>query len=145
MDTAALRERPQMKGNSQKATQPAKGFLELIGLEFTKLEKGFSRSELDITAALLNPYDTLHGGVVYALADTGMGGALSTCLEEDERCSTIEVKINYLKSVRSGRLTCDTKLIHKGKNIAFLESVVKDGEDIPLATATGTFNIFKHR
>lgn len=126
-----------------KASQPAQGFLELIGFKFIKKGKGFSRSELTITASLLNPYDTVHGGVVYSLADTGMGGALSTCLEEDERCSTIEIKINYLKSVPSGTLTCDTKVIHKGKNIAFLESVVKDHEDKPVATATGTFNIFK--
>ena len=117
--------------------------MELIGLKFIKMEKGFSRSELCISDSLLNPYDTLHGGVVYSLADTGMGGALSSCLEEDERCSTIEIKINYLKSVRSGRLTCDTKVIHQGKNIAFLESVVKDHQDRPVATATGTFNIFK--
>jgi len=128
-----------------KTSKPAKRFLELIGFKFIKREKGFSRSELNITASLLNPYDTVHGGVVYSLADTGMGGALSTCLEEDERCSTIEIKINYLKSVRSGRLICDTKVIHKGKNIAFLESVVKDHEDRPVATATGTFNIFKHK
>ncbi|MGA3086339.1 MAG: PaaI family thioesterase [Thermodesulfobacteriota bacterium] len=126
-----------------KTPKPAKRFLELIGLKFIKMEKGFSRSELTITASLLNPYDSLHGGVVYSMADTGMGGALSSCLEEDERCSTIEIKINYLKSVHSGRLTCDTKVIHQGKNIAFLESVVKDHKGKPVATATGTFNIFK--
>jgi acyl-CoA thioesterase len=126
-----------------KAPKPAKRFLELIGLKFVKMEKGFSRSELTITGSLLNPYDTLHGGVVYSMADTGMGGALSTLMEEDERCSTIEIKINYLKSTRSGRLVCDTKVIHKRKNIGFLESSVKDQEDRLVATATGTFYIFK--
>jgi acyl-CoA thioesterase len=126
-----------------KTPKPAKGFLELIGLTFVKMGKGFSRGELEITDSHLNPYDTLHGGVVYSMADTGMGGALSTCLEKDERCSTIEIKINYLKSVRSGRLVCDTKVIHKRKNVAFLESSVKDQEDQIVATATGTFYIFK--
>lgn len=130
-----------MLEKNKKTPNPAKRFIELIGLKFIKMEKGFSRSELKITDSLLNPYDTLHGGVVYSMADTGMGGALSTCLEEDERCSTIEIKINYLKSIRSGRLICDTKVIHQGKNIAFLESVVKDHEAQLVATATGTFNI----
>jgi len=126
-----------------KTPKPANRFCNLIGLQFTEMEKGFCRTELKITDSHLNPYGSLHGGVIYTLADTGMGGALSTLLEEDERCATIEIKINYLKSVRSGRLTCNTKVIHKGKNIAFLESVVKDYQDRPLATATGTFNIFK--
>jgi acyl-CoA thioesterase len=126
-----------------KASKPAKGFLELIGLKFINMKKGFCRAEIIITDSLLNPYDTLHGGVIYSMADTGMGGALSTCLEEGERCSTIEIKINYLKSMRSGRLICDTTVIHKRKNIAFLESSVKDQEAQLVATATGTFYIFK--
>jgi len=128
-----------------KTPKPANRFCDLIGLQFTEMEKGFCRTELKITESHLNPYDSLHGGVIYTLADTGMGGALSTCLEEDERCSTLEIKINYLKSRRSGRLICDTKVIHKGKNIAFLESVVKDHEDKPVATATGTFYMFKNK
>jgi acyl-CoA thioesterase len=132
-----------MPAKLSKTPKPAKRFLELIGLKFIKMEKGFCRAELKITDSLLNPYDTLHGGVVYSMADTGMGGALSTLMEEGERCSTIEIKINYLKSMRSGRLVCETKVIHHGKNIAFLESVVKDQEDRLVATATGTFNIFK--
>jgi acyl-CoA thioesterase len=123
-------------------SKPANRFCDLIGLQFTEMEKGFCRTELVITDSHLNPYGTLHGGVVYSLADTGMGGALSTLLEDDEQCSTIEIKINYLKSMRAGRLLCKTKVIHKGKNIAFLESVVKNSEDKRVATATGTFNIF---
>ena len=134
-----------MPGENQKTSQPIRRFCDLIGLKFIKMEKGFSRSELKITDSHLNPYDSLHGGVIYTMADTGMGGALSTCLEEDERCSTIEIKINYLKSMHSGRLVCDTKVIHKGKSVAFLESVVKDHETQLVATATGTFNIFKNK
>ncbi len=122
--------------------KPINRFCDLIGLHFTEMEKGFCRTELIITDSHLNPYGTLHGGVVYSLADSGMGGALSTLLEDDERCATIEIKINYLKSMGSGRLDCETRVIHKGKNIAFLESVVKNPEDKLVATATGTFNIF---
>jgi acyl-CoA thioesterase len=126
-----------------KSLKPVNRFCDLIGLQFTEMEKGFCRTELKITDSHLNPYGTLHGGVVYSLADTGMGGALSTLLEEDERCSTLEIKINYLKSMRSGLLSCDTKVIQKGKNIAFLESEIKNSEGILMATATGTFNVFK--
>jgi len=121
---------------------PVRRFCDLIGLQFTEMEKGFCRTELPINDAHLNPYGSLHGAVVYALADTGMGGALSTLLEKGEQCATIEIKINYLKSVRSGALNCETKVIHKGKSIAFLESMIKDSRDRMIATASGTFNIF---
>jgi acyl-CoA thioesterase len=124
-------------------SNPAKGFLDLIGLQFAERAEGFCRTEIAITDSHLNPYGTLHGGVVYSLADTGMGGALSTLLEDDERCSTVEIKINYLRSMGSGRLICDTRVLHQGRTIAFLESTVKNQEDSLVATATGTFNIFK--
>lgn len=116
-------------------------FCDLIGLEFTELEPGFCRTELTVKESHLNPYGTLHGGVVYALADTAMGGALSTLLSERERCSTIEIKINYLRPVQGGRLVCETRVLQKTKNIAFLESEVKDGENALVATASGTFMI----
>jgi len=123
--------------------KPANGFLDLIKLQFTERSKGFCRTEITITDSHLNPYGTLHGGVVYSLVDTGVGGALSTLLEEGERCSTVEIKINYIRSLGSGRLFCETRVLHQGRTIAFLESTVKNQEDKLVATATGTFNIFK--
>jgi acyl-CoA thioesterase len=132
-----------MPNKIPKSSKIVNRFCDLIGLQFTEMEKGFCRTELSITDAHLNPYGTLHGGVVYTLADTGMGGALSTLLADDEKCSTIEIKINYLKSRRSGKLICNTKVIHQGKSIAFLESLITDQGDQKVATATGTFNIFK--
>jgi acyl-CoA thioesterase len=132
-----------MANRIRKSEKPAIGFLDLIRLRFTDRGKGFSRTELTITDSHLNPYGTLHGGVVYSLADTGMGGALSSMLEDGERCSTVEIKINYLRSIVSGRLVCDTKVLHQGRSIAFLESTVKNPEGQLVATATGTFNIFK--
>jgi acyl-CoA thioesterase len=127
----------------ERTVQPLRRFCDLIGLQYTEMEKGFCRTEISITDAHLNPYGSLHGGVVYTLVDSGMGGALSTLLEEGEQCATIEIKINYIKSIRSGMLNCETKVVHKGKSIAFLESMVKDSQKRIAATASGTFNIFK--
>ncbi len=120
-------------------------FCDLIGLRYTDLDRGCCRTELTITDAHLNPYGTLHGAVVYALADTGMGGALSTLLGEKESCATLEIKISYLDSVRTGTLLCETKVVQRGKGIAFLESEVFNQEHRLLAKASGTFRIFKPR
>jgi len=76
------------------------------------------------------------------MADTGMGGALYSDLDEDELCATIEIKIVYFTAVTSGVLTCETKLIHKSRKIAVLESEI-EGDGRPIAKAIGTFSIFK--
>lgn len=117
-------------------------FCDLIGLTFTKFQNGYTQCTLNLTKGLLNPHKTAHGAVLYAMADTGMGGALYTLLEEEELCATIEIKITYFKAVKSGTLVCDTNVINKGKKVAALESEIKLDDQL-IAKATGTFSIFE--
>jgi len=117
-------------------------FGELIGLNFSKCEKGYSQCVLEVNEKLLNPHKVLHGGVIYSMADTGMGGALYSCVDEDELCATIEIKIVYFTAATSGILTCDTKLVHRSKHIATLESEIVNNGCV-IAKAIGTFSIFK--
>jgi acyl-CoA thioesterase len=114
---------------------------ELIGLTFTKLDKGYSQCSLNIEKKLMNPHGFLHGGVMYSMADTGMGAALYSILEENESCATIEIKISYFKPVNNGVLICNTKVIHKGRNISALESEILHNEKL-VAKASGTFSVF---
>ena len=117
-------------------------FGELLGLEFASIEGGHSRCSLDIREDLFNPYGVVHGGVIYSLADTGMGGALYSRLKGDELCSTVEIKIVYFRPVVSGTLTCDSDVIRRGRRLAFTESEIRRGDRL-IAKATGTFSIFK--
>ena len=131
-----------MKKEFPKQSKGFHPYGELIGLSFTELSKGSSECVLEVDAKLFNPHKVLHGGIIYSMADTGMGGALYSLLEKDELCATIEVKINYFKPVREGTLICRTKVVHKGKNVAVLESEVENEDNI-VAKAMGTYTIFK--
>ena len=117
-------------------------FGDLIGLKFTKLEKGYSQCTLEVVDKLLNPHKVVHGGVVYSMADTGMGAAAYTHLEKDELCATIEIKINYFKAIKTGVLICNTKVIHRGKKIVTMDSEILNDNQI-VAKALGTYSIFK--
>ena len=125
---------------TKKFLHNTKGFhpyAELIGLTFTN----HSQCTLNAEKRLMNPHGVLHGGVMYSMADTGMGAALYSLLEENESCATIEVKINYFKPVKEGVLICNTKVIHKGRSISALESEIMNNKKL-VAKATGTFSIF---
>jgi len=117
-------------------------FADLIGLKFTKLEKGYSQCTLEVVDKLLNPHKVVHGGVLYSMADTGMGAAAYSNLDKNELCATIEIKINYFKAVNSGTLVCNTKVIHQGRKIVTMDSEVSNDGQI-VAKALGTFSIFK--
>ncbi len=129
----------------QSAPQTDEGhnpFGELLGLEFTSIEEGHSRCTLNIGESHFNPYGVVHGGVIYSLADTGMGGAVYSRLKADELCSTVEIKIVYFRPVTSGTLACDSEVIRRGRRLAFTESEIRRGDRL-IAKATGTFTIFK--
>ena len=119
-------------------------FASLIGLNFTSKANGYSQCVLVVSENLFNPNGVLHGGVVYSMADTGMGGALHSSLTADESCATIEINIVYLKAVTAGVLTCNTKLLRRGRNIGVLESDVENEGNL-VAKALGTFSILKRR
>ena len=116
-------------------------FGELIGLEFEEFGDGRSRCTLEVTAELLNPHGVVHGGAIYSMADTGMGAALYSDIEEDELCTTIEIKITYLRAVRSGRLVCDTRVLNRTRKVAALESEIRSGGEL-VAKASGTFYVY---
>jgi acyl-CoA thioesterase len=117
-------------------------FGELIGLDFVEAEDGFTRGVIRVDEKLFNPHNVVHGGALYTMVDTGMGGAVYSCLEADELCATVEIKIVYMAPVTRGLLTCDTKVVHRGKRIVILESEVTN-EGRAVARATGTYSVFR--
>jgi acyl-CoA thioesterase len=119
-------------------------FADLIGLSIETRDNGVCLSTLTISEKLFNPYNTVHGAVLYALADTGMGAALSRLLNSGEYCATIEIKITYFKPVSQGKLACESKVINKGNRIASLESEIYNNEKL-VAKAYGTFSISQSR
>lgn len=117
-------------------------FGELIGLQIKRQESGRSELSLEVTPPLLNPHQVVHGAVLYALADTGMGAALYPTLAEGEMCATVEIKMNYFAPVFGGEVQCLTRLIHRGKKIAHLESELMS-QDKLIGKASGNYAIFK--
>ncbi|MFW6093158.1 MAG: PaaI family thioesterase [Pseudomonadota bacterium] len=116
-------------------------FASLIGLEVDDAEEGASVCSLVIDpASHHNPHGVTHGAVLYALADTGMGAAVYTRLGAGQTCATVEIKFNYFRSVRQGKVRCETAIVNLGRTIASLESrLYADGELV--ASANGSYAI----
>jgi acyl-CoA thioesterase len=122
-----------------KESLPPMGFQLLVGFDVTERGEGISRCELEVEEKHLNPHRVVHGGVVYTLADTGMGAAVYSVLEPHESCATIELKVVYIAPVRAGRLVCESRVVHR---VIVLESEVRNGDRLA-AKALGTFAVFE--
>jgi len=119
-------------------------FADLIGLVVTARDDGRARTELTIAPGHLNPHGVVHGAVLFALADTGMGAALYPSLADGESCATIELKLNFFRPAAQGTLVCDSTVVNRGRTIANLESrILLDGKLV--ASANGNFAIFPRR
>lgn len=119
-------------------------FAELVGLELVEQAPGHSRCRIQVRPEHFNPQEVVHGGIIFAMADTGMGAALYPMLDDGEMCATVEIKISYFKYVVEGALECTSTVVNKGKAICSLEADIRQGETL-VAKASGTFSIFRRR
>ena len=115
-------------------------FADLIGLTVAPDGLGGSIATLIADDKHMNPHGVVHGAVVYALADTGMGAALYPTLEKGQACATIDIKMSYFRPVKSGAISCTSAIDNKGRTIAHLTAKIEQGGKL-VALATGNFAI----
>ena len=93
-----------------------------------------------------NPAGIMQGGFLGAFADSAMGAAAVTFVE-DRRvfCVNAEVKISFLAAVPVGaELTCTAEVVSGGRQVAFVEASVvsrdpESGGECLVGRATSTY------
>jgi acyl-CoA thioesterase len=117
-------------------------FARALGLQMVERADGRCTMAIDINAEQhFSPQHAAHGGVAYSLADSAMGGALTSLLPDNMWCATLEMKFNYHIRVAEGRLTCEAQVLHQGKRIANLEAKLYQNGKL-VSSANGNFVIF---
>jgi len=80
----------------------------------------------------------LHGGLLMALADTGGAWCAFLNLPTGASTSTIESKTNFLRGVRSGRVTTVSRPLHVGRTTVVVDTEVRDDDGRLVARTTQT-------
>jgi uncharacterized protein (TIGR00369 family) len=110
----------------------------LVGLVLREIEPGRAVFEMRAEDRHHNPLGTLHGGVYCDLADAAMGWAYAATLQEGESFTTVEMKINFLRTVRRATLTAEAKVVKAGTTVGYVECEVKDEQGRLVAKAAST-------
>ena len=110
----------------------------LVGFRLTSIESGKAVFELEAGPQHANPMGTLHGGIVCDVADTAMGTAYASTLDEGESFTTLELKINFLRPFWSGTLVATGRTVKTGRTIGLAECDVTDAEGRLVARAMST-------
>jgi uncharacterized protein (TIGR00369 family) len=117
---------------------PPPPIAELIGFRIASVEPGRVVVEMDVEPRHANPMGTVHGGVLCDLADAAMGMAYASTLDEGETFTTLELKINFLKPVWTGRLAATGRLVKGGRTVGLTECDVVDDKERLVARASST-------
>jgi uncharacterized protein (TIGR00369 family) len=91
---------------------------------------------------LLRPGGTISGPTMFMLADTALFVAVIASIGPKSLAVTTNVSINFLRKPQLKDLIADCRLLKLGSRLAVGEvAIFSDGDDEPVAHATGTYSI----
>ena len=112
------------------ATLGANSFPGFVGVEIVKVDNNFGEARLEIKAVHFAPNGYLHAGCIVTLADTIAGYAcLYNLPANGVSFTTIELKANFLGSIKAGSMKAEARLGHAGKTTQVWDVVVSDEEN----------------
>jgi uncharacterized protein (TIGR00369 family) len=85
---------------------------------------------------------SIHGGILATFADVTAAVALWDAFEVGSEIPvTTDLHMRYYRQPRSGPLTADATVVHKGRRLLSTECVVSDAEQRVLARSTATYMV----
>lgn len=119
---------------------PAPPIAELMGMWITEVSEGRIVFATEPAEYQYNPLGTVHGGVAATLLDSAMGCAVQSMLPAGTGYTTLEIKVNYLRSMTSktGVVYSEGKVIHLGGRVATAEGRITDATGKLYAHGTTT-------
>jgi uncharacterized protein (TIGR00369 family) len=111
-----------------------------LGVSFDAYGDGWATAAWVPTELACNPAGAVHGGVYGVVHDAAMNFASNAALDSGDRTATLELKYSMLRSARAGEeLSVRCEVVRLTRQVAFLETAIRDGYGEPVSKGTGTF------
>lgn len=110
-----------------------------LGVQFEEYGPGWVRAAWAPTGSACNPLGGVHGGVFGVIHDAAMNFATNSALDSGDRAATLEISYQTIRPAAEGDLlTVRGEVVRVAKQVAYVESTVRNGNDI-VSRATATF------
>lgn len=117
-------------------------YIKLLGMELIGLREGEAVLQLKMRDELRQPHGVLHGGATASLIDTATAFAVITRLAPDEKATTVDLTVHYLRPVTEGTVTCTARVLRAGRRMLNLSADAVNEEGKLIATAISTYSKF---
>jgi uncharacterized protein (TIGR00369 family) len=106
-------------------------FFSLLSMKIRDAGIGYSVLEIDLDEKHIQPYGFIHGGVFASIIDAATFWAVFYGVEEEDAgLASVDLKLNYLKPVASGKLTAKGRQIKLGKSLGCAKAEVRNGTSV---------------
>ena len=124
---------------------PPPPIADLLGMRLVWVEPSSAAFEFDPAEFMYNPLGTVHGGIVTTLLDSAMGCAVHTTLPAGVGYTTLELKVNFVRSVltRLGPMRAEGKVVHAGPTVSTAEARLVDRSETLYAHGVSTLMILR--
>lgn len=113
-----------------------------LGFYAEAISEGAATVRMPFDDTSLRPGGTISGPSMMSLADFSMYAALLSAIGQVEMAVTTNLNINFLRLPSPTDVIAECRVLKLGKRLAVLEvTLFSDGEDDPIAHATGTYSI----
>ena len=121
----------------KKAHEADKGLPGYLGITIARFEPGVMEASMTVRPELLNPFGSMHGGVMAGLVDHCLGCVLYPLMARGQWAATTEFKLNYLSAVRGGTLEATASVLSMTKRTAVVRvEVTNEGRLACVAQGT---------
>lgn len=114
---------------------------ENMGILCEQTDRGASVATLDATADHCNRHGFVHGAVLFAMADIGMGSAVATALGHEQRVVSLSINVNYVRPAGPGRIKAHSMIVRLGKTIAVARAQIENADGSVCALVTADFHV----
>ena len=115
------------------------GMVANIGTRIVELRHGRLVLEGNLTAEShgfpTSRGTVVHGGAIATLADEALASAAFTAAEEGETTVTADLKVDFLRPARPGRLVARATVRHRTRRLAFCETTIEQANGQVVAEA----------
>ncbi|HEX9630448.1 MAG TPA: PaaI family thioesterase [Pyrinomonadaceae bacterium] len=114
-------------------------YARLLGIQLEKVAPGEATLTLAIRPELTQNHGVVHGGAIASLLDTATAFAILTLLEPDERVTTVDLTISYLRPAVEGTLQATARVLRQGRRLFTVSAELVDSGGTLLTTALSTY------
>lgn len=111
----------------------------LLGIKLVRATAGEASLSLPIRHELTQNQGVVHGGAIASLLDTATAFSILTLLAPEERVTTVDLTISYLRPVTKGLVTAHARVLRQGRRLFSVTADATDLDGTLIATALSTY------